>query len=117
MKTLLSLLLFVPLFSHAQSFDTLKHLAVTWVIERNECRELLHLSEQEIVLLRASDSLNRAAADKYRSATDVLGRKVVELDAERKEAEADRDRWKNRARRRLWLLPVGVGVGVIIPLL
>jgi hypothetical protein len=113
MKHLLFPLLFLPMLSTAQC-DTIKRLAATWVIERNNCREELSLAEQEIALLRASDSLTRVSALHWQSAASTLGKHLVAEEQKRKDAEARADRWQGKARRRLWLLPVGVAVGVVI---
>jgi hypothetical protein len=113
--TLLLCLSWISSFGQTQC-DTIKRLAATWVIQRNECREALSLAEQEIIALRASDSLTRLEAERYRSAASILGQKLVESDQERKDAEAQADKYRQRARRRLWLLPIGIAVGVVLPL-
>jgi hypothetical protein len=88
-----------------------------WVIERNECRELLGVAEQQIVALRASDSLNRLASDKYKHSTDVLGKALVESERETEKEFERAEQWKAKAGRRLWLMPLGVAIGFIFAFL
>jgi len=97
----------------SQTCDSIKRQAVTWVLQRNECRELLAISDLQIAKLEAMDSLNQLALDKYEHAVDILGKALVQSEADKHKAEADRDKFKQRARRRLWLLPVGFALGII----
>lgn len=85
-----------------------------WVIQRNECRELLQLTEQQVKNLQASDSLNKLALDKYIHATDVLGKALVKSEQDSQLVKAELDKFKKKSRRRLTLLPVGIIGGFVL---
>lgn len=111
-KNLTLILFIIPSLSFGQC-DSIKRKAAEWVLQRNECRELLAISDSQIAKLEAMDSLNQLALDKYEHAVDILGKALVQSEADKHKAESERDKFKQRARRRLWLLPVGFVLGVI----
>lgn len=113
MKKLALLLLLIPSLSFAQC-DTIKRLAATWVIQRNECRELLSITEQQVLNLKTSDSLNRLAIDKYLHSIDVLGKALVKSEQDSQLVKAELDKFKKKSRRRLILLPVGIISGFVV---
>ena len=115
--TLPLLLCLLWIQSIGQTCDSIKRQAVVWVIQRNECRELLNLADARINLLEQADSLNRLALAKYIHSTDVLGKALVESEQNWKEEYERAEQWKAKAGRRLWLMPLGVAIGFVIALL
>lgn len=113
---LLLLIIFLPICSFGQC-DSLKIKAATWVLQRNNALEQVRqleqmdsISREQIVALRASDSLNRVALQYSDSVIAGQGALI-------RQYSSDAERWERRARRaRRLVIIAGIGgfVGGVI---
>jgi hypothetical protein len=101
----------IPSFGQTQNCDTIKRIAAKWVIERNECRELLQLSDAIIAGMVKQDSLSRLEVESLRKA--INGFNVVVSHQDEKIEKQEKKIGRLKKQRNIFLITSSLLAGVV----